>query len=167
MAEWLKAHAWKACVPQGTVGSNPTLSASITLDNKLQSSPPHGGTYLGDRIPQSPQQPRSPQPRTPLPVGYRQGIITAITVLLGFSLLFLRYWDFELPGAWTVSSAIAAVLMALSIALQMVTLWRSLQIKDDDEHEYAKTLRWFLSSAVVLLIAVALAWLSVSHFLKF
>src|SRR5580698_8459488 len=27
MAEWLKAHAWKACVPQGTVGSNPTLSA--------------------------------------------------------------------------------------------------------------------------------------------
>jgi hypothetical protein len=31
MAEWLKAHAWKACVPQGTVGSNPTLSASKSL----------------------------------------------------------------------------------------------------------------------------------------
>jgi hypothetical protein len=30
MAEWLKAHAWKACVPQGTVGSNPTLSASTS-----------------------------------------------------------------------------------------------------------------------------------------
>jgi hypothetical protein len=29
MAEWLKAHAWKACVPQGTVGSNPTLSATL------------------------------------------------------------------------------------------------------------------------------------------
>ncbi len=28
MAEWLKAHAWKACVPQGTEGSNPSLSAS-------------------------------------------------------------------------------------------------------------------------------------------
>src|SRR5690242_11928981 len=28
MAEWLKAHAWKACVRQNrTVGSNPTLSA--------------------------------------------------------------------------------------------------------------------------------------------
>jgi hypothetical protein len=24
--------------------------------------------------------------------GYRQGIITAITVLLGFSLAFLRFW---------------------------------------------------------------------------
>ena len=31
MAEWLKAHAWKACIPQGIQGSNPCLSA-ITLD---------------------------------------------------------------------------------------------------------------------------------------
>ena len=29
MAERLKAHAWKACVLKGTVGSNPTLSATI------------------------------------------------------------------------------------------------------------------------------------------
>jgi hypothetical protein len=29
MAEWLKAHAWKACLPQGNVGSNPTLSAIL------------------------------------------------------------------------------------------------------------------------------------------
>jgi hypothetical protein len=30
MAEWLKAHAWKACIPQGIQGSNPCLSA-ITI----------------------------------------------------------------------------------------------------------------------------------------
>ncbi len=35
MSEWLKEHAWKACVPdKGTVGSNPTLSA----DNLIKSS---------------------------------------------------------------------------------------------------------------------------------
>ena len=28
MTEWLKVHAWKACVWQRTVGSNPTLSAN-------------------------------------------------------------------------------------------------------------------------------------------
>jgi hypothetical protein len=28
MAEWLKAHAWKACIPKGIQGSNPCLSAS-------------------------------------------------------------------------------------------------------------------------------------------
>ena len=30
MAEWLKAHAWKACIPQGIQGSNPCLSAIIS-----------------------------------------------------------------------------------------------------------------------------------------
>ncbi|GEM_PF-1952418 len=29
MSEWSIEHAWKACVPQGTEGSNPSLSANI------------------------------------------------------------------------------------------------------------------------------------------
>lgn len=29
MAERFKAHAWRACIPLGIVGSNPTLSAKI------------------------------------------------------------------------------------------------------------------------------------------
>jgi hypothetical protein len=29
MAEWFKAHAWKACLPKGNVGSNPSLSATF------------------------------------------------------------------------------------------------------------------------------------------
>jgi hypothetical protein len=42
MAEWLKAHAWKACVPQGTVGSNPTLSAShFPLKSYISVANPH------------------------------------------------------------------------------------------------------------------------------
>ena len=44
-----------------------------------------------------------PTERRPLPNGYRQGIITAITVLLGFSLLFLRFWSFEAPGRWALT----------------------------------------------------------------
>ena len=32
MAEWFKAHAWKACVGNTTVGSNPTLSASLIFE---------------------------------------------------------------------------------------------------------------------------------------
>ena len=32
MAEWLKAHAWKACILQkGIEGSNPSLSANFIL----------------------------------------------------------------------------------------------------------------------------------------
>ena len=31
MAEWLKAHAWKACIPQGIQSSNLCLSAIHNL----------------------------------------------------------------------------------------------------------------------------------------
>ena len=92
-----------------------------------------------------------------LPAGYRQGVITAITVILGFSLVFVRFWGFELPGEWKPSSIVSAVLLLLSILGQLVTLWRSLQIEDDEPAEYRKTLRWFLGSTLVLLLGVGLS----------
>jgi hypothetical protein len=95
-----------------------------------------------------------------LPTGYRQGVITAITVVLGFSLVFLRFWGFELEGEWRPSSVVSAVLMVLSILGQLVTLWRSLQIEDDEPVEYRKTLRWFLGSTLVLFLGVGLSALS-------
>ena len=52
------------------------------------------------------------RPRAPLPAGYRQGVISAITVLLGFSLLFLRYWGFEAEGEWTIGSLVAGAVGA-------------------------------------------------------
>ena len=94
------------------------------------------------------------RPRVPLPAGYRQAIVTAITVLLGFSLLFLRYWNFELPGAWSAASKIAAVLVAAAVVLEVVALWRSLRVEDDDVAEYAKTLRWFVAASALLLLGL-------------
>jgi len=99
----------------------------------------------------------------PLPAGYRQGVISAITVLLGFSLLFLRYWGFEAEGEWTAGSVVATALLALAIFLELVALWRSLQPRDDDEAVYRITLRWFLASLLALLAGVTLAGLIASH----
>src|ERR1700733_12990894 len=107
--------------------------------------------------------PTDPRRRAPLPVGYRQGIISAITLIMGFSLLFLRYWNFEAPGVWSRASIAAAMLLVLAILIQFVTLWRSLQVKDDDEREYRQTLRWFLGSVVVLFASLFLAVLASSH----
>ncbi len=104
--------------------------------------------------------------REPLPIGYRQGMITAITVLLGFSLVFLRFWGFELPGQWNLSAAIAAGLAAVAVALQLIALWRSLQIEDDDVPEYKKTLRWFLWSVVLLMASLICSYASYLHLLK-
>jgi uncharacterized membrane protein len=104
--------------------------------------------------------------RATLPVGYRQGIITAITVVIGFTLLFLRYWGFELPGPWTHASIVAAVLLIVSILVQFVALWRSLLLEDDEASEYNKTLRWFFSSIIALLISLAIAGLDNIHSAK-
>jgi amino acid transporter len=111
----------------------------------------------------SSKQPEEPRKRAPLPAGYRQGIISAITVLLGFSLLFLRYYSFEAPGDWTIASTIAALLLALAILLELIALWRSLRIEDDDEPEYRVTLRWFVASVGILLASLLLAALATSH----
>ena len=88
---------------------------------------------------------------------YRQGLITAITVLLGFSLAFLRFWSFEAPGHWTWPSATSTATSILAVVLQVVALFRSLRLEDNDEGEYRKTVRWFVASAVVLLIGFFVA----------
>jgi nitrate reductase gamma subunit len=101
-----------------------------------------------------------PKARVPIPSGYRQGVISGITVLLGFSLLFLRYWSFEAPGELTRPSAVAGFLLLIATVLEFYALWRALQIEDDDEQEYRKTLRWFVASIFVLLggmVSAALA----------
>jgi len=93
----------------------------------------------------------------PLPEGYRQGIITAITVLLGFSLAFFRFWGFEASGEWTPRSIVAAGTLVLAVLLQIVALIRSLRIEDNSPNEYRKTVTWFTASAVVLLVGMSIA----------
>jgi hypothetical protein len=44
-----------------------------------------------------------------------------------------------------------------AIALQIVALFRSLRIEDDDEREYRKTVRWLIASTAVMLLALLLA----------
>lgn len=88
---------------------------------------------------------------------YRQGLITAITVLLGFSLAFLRFWSFEAPGHWTWPSATSTGTSILAVVLQVIALFRSLRLEDNDEREYRKTVRWFIASAIVLLIGFFVA----------
>jgi magnesium-transporting ATPase (P-type) len=95
--------------------------------------------------------------RTPLPPGYREGIITAITVLLGFSLAFFRFWGFEAEGQWSFRSVLAAGILTVAVVMQIIALFRSLRIADNNEIEYGKTVGWFVASAVVLLIAVLVA----------
>ena len=107
--------------------------------------------------PKSESTPSPERQRTPLPPGYREGIITAITVLLGFSLAFFRFWGFEAEGQWSSRSVFAAAILIVAVVMQIIALFRSLRIADNDEIEYGKTVGWFVASAVVLFIAVLIA----------
>ena len=98
-----------------------------------------------------------PEPRAPLPQGYRQGIITAITVLLGFSLAFVRFWGFEAPGPWGLRSIFSTAPVLIAIALQLVALFRSLRLEDDNPVEYRRTVVWFLVSALALVLGLLIA----------
>ena len=114
---------------------------------------------LPDKHEENPPPPVVERPRKPLPQGYRQGFITAITVLLGFSLGFFRFWGFESPGHWTLRSIIPATTLGSAVVLQIIALFRSLDVADDDEHHYRQSVKWFIASAVVLLVGMVLALL--------
>src|SRR5215813_7591101 len=108
--------------------------------------------------------PPKPPPAEPrgLPIGYRQGLITAITILLGFSLAFLRFWGFEAPGKWTLPSVMSTGTSIVAVVLELIALFRSLRPEDDDENEYRRTVMWFIAAAITLLFGFLFAFLEVS-----
>ena len=97
-----------------------------------------------------------------MPEGHRQGIITAITVLLGFSLTFFRFWGFEGPGQWTARSVVSTGAVVAAALLQLVALVRSLRLEDYNTTEYRKTVVWFIASAVALVLGLLFAVLEFS-----
>ena len=94
-----------------------------------------------------------------VPQGYRQGLVTAITVFLGFSLSFVRFWNFEHPGQWTWRGAVPACVLAAGIGVQLLALYRSLELLDDDPIRYTGTVRWFFVGLVVVIVGVVIATL--------
>ena len=119
--------------------------------------PRQGGASLPATPPQPHPTAHSPLPPPIVPSGFRQGIITAITVLLGFSLTFWRFWGLESPGYWSRASLAAAVCLIVAVALQILALFRALRLEDDSIPEYRKTVRWFIVSAIALLVGLTIA----------
>lgn len=93
-----------------------------------------------------------------LPEGYRQGLITAITVLLGFSLAFFRFSGFEVPGTWSVRSIGSTGATVIAVALQIAALFRPPRFEDNDAAEYRKTVWWFIASVIALALGLLFAF---------
>ena len=99
----------------------------------------------------------APEPgKVGLPPGYRQGIVTAVTFLLGFGLAFARLWAFA-PGEWKAANALEGAPLLLSIALLLWALFRALDPADEDLRHYTRTRNLLLFGVILMFVAVVVS----------
>jgi hypothetical protein len=87
---------------------------------------------------------------------FRNGSITAIGVVVGFSLGFLSRWA-ALPGDWEHSDLISVALITLGLALQVKALADLLLVSSLQLKRYNRSVRFFLSGLILVGIGVVLA----------
>jgi hypothetical protein len=95
--------------------------------------------------------------RNIVPQGYRTGLVTAITVFLGFSLYFARFWNLEHSGEWTWIGVVSAGIVGVGIVVQLLALFRSLDLRDQMAAHYNGTVRCFFAGIVIVLLGVIIA----------
>jgi len=87
---------------------------------------------------------------------FRNGSITAIGVVVGFSFSFLSRWA-ALPGDWEHSDLVSVALITLGLALQVKALADLLLVSSLQLKRYNRSVRFFLSGLVLVGIGVVFA----------
>ena len=88
---------------------------------------------------------RAPAPAT-IHLLFRNGSLTAISVLVGFSLSFLSHWA-GTPGQWHVTDLIAVTLIVIGIGLQIWALSSMLFVSSLIAEKYMHVVRLFLAAS--------------------
>ena len=98
------------------------------------------------------------EPTPPLKVEgiFRSGSITAISVVVGFSLGFLSRWS-GLSGKWGGSDIFAVGAITIGVALQIKALIDLLSIRSLILTFYERSIRIFVAGLVLVAIGVAAA----------
>lgn len=100
--------------------------------------------------------PFKPNERNLIEATFRNGSITAIGVVVGFSLGFLSHWA-ALPGQWTHSDLVSVALITLGLALQVKSLADMLLVSSLELKRYNRSVRFFLTGLTLVGIGVVLA----------
>src|SRR5262245_37625787 len=80
---------------------------------------------------------------------FRNGSITAIGVVVGFSLGFLSRWS-ALPGEWSATDLVSVILITLGLALQVKSLADLLLITSLELKRYNRSIRFFLTGLTLV-----------------
>ena len=97
----------------------------------------------------------APQPATIHPE-FRNGSLTAISVLVGFSLSFLSRWA-GTPGKWHTADLIAVTLIVVGSGLQIWALASMLFVSSLVAHNYVRAICVFLTGLAIVALGVAAA----------
>jgi hypothetical protein len=81
----------------------------------------------------------------------RSGSITALGVLLGFSITILGDWS-NRPGKWELVGAIPLFLYGSSVALQVVALYRILQLPREIQEDHRRAINLAVIGLVVMFV---------------
>jgi hypothetical protein len=87
---------------------------------------------------------------------FRNGSITAIGVVVGFSLGFLSRWS-ALPGEWSTSDLLSVALITLGLAFQVKALADLLLISSLQLKRYNRSVGIFLTGLILVSLGVILA----------
>jgi hypothetical protein len=87
---------------------------------------------------------------------FRNGSLTAIGVVVGFSLGFLSTWAAQ-PGVWNTIDIAAVGLICVGIALQIRSLAGMLSIRSLELATYERLIRYFLVGIGLTAIGVGIA----------
>jgi hypothetical protein len=97
-----------------------------------------------------------PEATSGLPAGYREGVVTASTFLLGFGLAFARFWAFA-PGTWTPLNLLEGIPLLVGVGLLLWALFRALDPADEGHRHYRTTRHILLLGVVLIFLAVVVA----------
>jgi hypothetical protein len=97
-----------------------------------------------------------PEEPSSIEATFRNGSLTAISVVVGFSLTFLNRWA-ALPGTWTKSDLAAVLAIVVGIAFQIASLSSLLSPRSLLLRNYIRAVRAFLVGLGLVAIGVAVA----------
>jgi uncharacterized membrane protein YczE len=101
-------------------------------------------------------EPAEPEVQQSVDSTFRNGSITAIGVVVGFSLGFLSRWS-ALPGEWMQTDLVSVALITLGLALQVKSLADLLLVSSLQLKRYNRSIRFFLAGLILVGLGVVFA----------
>ena len=86
----------------------------------------------------------------------RSALVTAIGILLGFTLAFFERWN-GAPGEWELHHLLPLAGLISGGVLMVISLYRALVPHDQSVRRYESTVRLFVVSVILVLVGFILA----------